>query len=199
MESLVIKDLNFQFNERKIFQHLNLIFFPKRIYAISAPSGKGKSTLAKIIAGHLPYTEGEVSIDGKKIKKPGREVFIVHQEDDLFPWMTVIEQLTFVKKKVDSKADLNQLLKIFKLEQFENYYPYQLSGGMKKRLALLRAEIVSPKVLILDESLSSLDVELIDSILSEMVPIWKNRSMVVILITHQVNQVKNFVDEVISL
>lgn len=199
MESLVIKDLNFQFNERKIFQHLNLIFFPKRIYAISAPSGKGKSTLAKLIAGHLPYTEGEVSIDGKQIKKPGREVFIVHQEDDLFPWMTVIEQLEFVKKKVDSKADLNQLLKIFKLEQFENFYPYQLSGGMKKRLALLRAEIVSPKVLILDESLSSLDIELINSILSEMVPIWKSRSMVVILITHQVNQVKNFVDEVISL
>jgi NitT/TauT family transport system ATP-binding protein len=199
MESLVIKNLNFQFNERKIFNELNLILFPKRIYAISAPSGKGKSTLAKVIAGHLPYTEGEVSIDGNIINKPGREVFIVHQEDDLFPWMTVIDQLNFVKNKVKSNADLIQLLKIFKLDQFENYYPYQLSGGMKKRLALLRAEIVSPKVLILDESLSSLDVELIDSILSEMVPIWKNRSMVVILITHQLNQVKNFVDEVISL
>lgn len=199
MESLVIKNLNFQFNERKIFNELNLILFPKRIYAISAPSGKGKSTLAKIIAGHLPYTKGEVSIDGNIINKPGREVFIVHQEDDLFPWMTVIDQLNFVKNKVKSNADLIQLLKIFKLDQFENYYPYQLSGGMKKRLALLRAEIVSPKVLILDESLSSLDVELIDSILSEMVPIWKNRSMVVILITHQLNQVKNFVDEVISL
>lgn len=199
MESLVIKNLYFQFNERKIFNELNLIFFPKRIYAISAPSGKGKSTLAKVIAGHLPYTEGEISIDGNIINKPGREVFIVHQEDDLFPWMTVIDQLNFVKNKVKSNADLIQLLKVFKLDQFENYYPYQLSGGMKKRLALLRAEIVSPKVLILDESLSSLDVELIDSILSEMVPIWKNRSMVVILITHQLNQVKNFVDEVISL
>jgi len=199
MESLTIKNLNFHYKGQKIFQNLNLIFFPKRIYALSAPSGKGKSTLAKLIAGHLNYEEGEITLDGKLLKHPSKDVFIVHQEDDLFPWMTVIEQLNFVKNKVKSNADVFSLLNVFKLEQSKSLYPYQLSGGMKKRLALLRAEIVSPKVLILDESFSSLDIELADSILNEMIPIWKKRSMAVILITHQLDQMKNYVDEVINL
>ena len=199
MEGLIISDLTFSYKERIIFKNFNLKLENNKIYALVGPSGSGKTTLSKIITGHITNFQGEVFINGKKIEKPCRDSFIVHQEDDLFPWMNVRQQLEFVINQLKIQADVNSLLKLFKLDLSRELYPYQLSGGMKKRLSLLRAELVAPKVLILDETLSSLDRELLDAILFEMVSIWKKRNSIIILVTHQLDSVQKYIDQVIQL
>lgn len=196
MENLTIKNLQFNYKNRDLFNHYSLDIPKGSIVSLTGPSGSGKSTLAQLMAGHLLPQDGEINLGAKKITRPLKDIFIVHQEDDLFPWMNVYEQLSFVEK---NKTKIDDLLKIFKLDQYCHFYPYQLSGGMKKRLALARAELMNPKVLILDETFSSLDQILAKEILNEMVPRWKNKAMTIIFITHQLNDFRQFIDREIHL
>jgi NitT/TauT family transport system ATP-binding protein len=198
MESLVIKNLNFTFKNAKapLFSNWNLRLKQGHICAVVGPSGIGKTSLGLMIAGHLKPDSGEIVWNEKKVLKPLRDVFLIHQEDDLFPWLTVYEQLKFVGGSTDQ---IENLLKQFKLSDFKNYYPNQLSGGMKKRLAIMRAECAGASLLILDETLSSLDKALLKEILSEMVPHWKALGKTVVLITHQLDDVKEFVDTIVRI
>jgi NitT/TauT family transport system ATP-binding protein len=165
------------------------------MYALVGPSGVGKSTFAHLIAGHLTPDSGEIYLGNKKIDKPLRDIFIVHQEDDLFPWQTVMEQLEFVGATDEM---IESLLRIFKLLDSKNLYPNELSGGMKKRLALIRAELVGARILILDETLNSLNKTLLQDILNEMVPRWRQQKITVIFITHHLDEIKDYIDQVIT-
>jgi NitT/TauT family transport system ATP-binding protein len=195
MAVLKVKNLNFFYNSKIVLKDISLEFELGKIYALVGPSGVGKSTFAQLLAGHQAPTSGEILLNNKKINKPLKDIFIVHQEDDLFPWLTVYEQLAFVEESVEK---INNLLKIFKLEDAKKLYPHELSGGMKKRLALIRAELLSPKVLILDETLSSLNPKLLSEILNEMAPRWRNKNITVILITHHLEEIKKYIDQVIN-
>lgn len=196
MEKLIINNLTFNYKSKEIFKNYSLEIPGGAMVALTGPSGSGKSTLAQLLAGHLLPAQGEILLGHKKITHPLKEIFIVHQEDDLFPWMNVYEQLNFVEKSRDKILDL---LKIFKLDHCQNLYPHQLSGGMKKRLALARAELLRPQVLILDETFSSLDHILAKEILNEMVQRWKNKGMTIIFITHHLNDFRSFIDHEIRL
>ncbi len=196
MESLKIKNLNFKFEKKVIFENYSLELPLHKIYALIGPSGIGKSTLAHLVSGHLQPNSGEIFLKNKLISKPTRQIFIVHQEDDLFPWLTVLEQLKFTSSSLE---EILPLLEIFKLSESINLYPHELSGGMKKRLALLRAELIGAKVLILDETFSSLNKLLIDEILLEMIPRWKEKGMTIVFITHHLDYIKNYIDQVVSL
>jgi NitT/TauT family transport system ATP-binding protein len=198
MESLVIKNLNFRFKnaETSLFSNWNLRLKQGHICAIVGPSGIGKTSLGLMIAGHIKPDSGEISWNEKIVLKPRRDIFLIHQEDDLFPWLNVYEQLKFVG---GTSEQIENLLKQFKLTDFKNYYPYQLSGGMKKRLAIMRAECAGASLLILDETLSSLDKILLKEILTEMVPHWKSLGKTVVLITHQLDDVKEFVDTIVKI
>lgn len=195
MASLIVKDLTFHFETKIIFKDLSLDLELGKFYALVGPSGIGKSTFAHLIAGHLTPDSGEILLDGKKITKPLRDIFIVHQEDDLFPWQTVKAQLEFVGAREET---INSLLNIFKLSDSKDLYPSELSGGMKKRLALMRAELIGAKVLILDETLSSLNQSLLKEILQEMVPRWKEQGVTVLFITHHLDDIKEYVDHTIT-
>ncbi|MFA6236115.1 MAG: ATP-binding cassette domain-containing protein [Bacteriovorax sp.] len=195
MATLKVIDLTFHFEQKIIFKDLSLSIELGKMYALVGPSGVGKSTFAHLIAGHLTPDSGDIFLGDKKIEKPLRDIFIVHQEDDLFPWQTVQKQLEFTGA---TEEMIESLLRIFKLEDSKNLYPHELSGGMKKRLALIRAELMGAKVLILDETLSSLNRSLLREILNEMVPRWKSQGIAVIFITHHLDDIKEFVDHVIT-
>ena len=195
MESLKITNLTFHFDSKIIFNQFSLELELGKMYALVGPSGVGKSTFAHLISGHLKPDSGEIYLGSKKIEKPLRDIFIVHQEDDLFPWQTVLKQLEFVGAKDEM---IESLLRIFKLNDSLDLYPNELSGGMKKRLALIRAELVGAKILILDETLSSLNKTLLQDILNEMVPRWRQQKMTVIFITHHVDDIKEYIDQIIS-
>ncbi len=165
METLVLKDINIQFENKIIYDNFNYQFEEGKIYLLMGSSGRGKTTLAKIICGHTRPTSGLVQLGNNLITAPNSSIFLVNQQDDLFPWLTVREQLSLFGMK---DQDINIYLKICKLEDHDSQYPHQLSGGMKKRLALLRAQALDSKVIILDETFSFIDQELSIDILKKL-------------------------------
>lgn len=166
---------------------------------IVGPSGCGKSTLAKIMAGHIKPTQGSVMVDGVDLTgKPSRSVFLIHQEIDLFPWQNVEKQIRFVLKKKDP-VKIDDLLSLVKLDGYEKYYPNQLSGGMKKRLAIARALAVNPKLLILDEAFGSLDMDIKISLYKDLKEIWEITRTTILLITHDPKDLENLAQDEIKL
>lgn len=192
---LKVESLTFHFEQKIIFNQFSLELELGKIYALVGPSGIGKSTFAHLLAGHLRPDQGKIFLGPKEITRPSRDIFIVHQEDDLFPWLTVWQQLKFVGA---TEENIRAHLKTFHLEDSLNLYPHELSGGMKKRLALIRALLVGAKVLILDETLSSLNKSLREEILNEMIPRFRQLGTTVIFITHHLEDVRSSIDQVIS-
>jgi NitT/TauT family transport system ATP-binding protein len=123
---------------------------------------------------------------------------MIHQEPDLFPWQKVAKQVAFAMAEPD-KRKAAELLSLVKLRGFENFYPGQLSGGMKKRLALARALAVDPELLILDESFSSLDSDLKNELYRDLRLIWQKTGTTILLITHQANDLANLAHREIRL
>ncbi|MBU0481247.1 MAG: ABC transporter ATP-binding protein [Proteobacteria bacterium] len=172
---------------------------PGECVGLTGPSGCGKSTLAQIIAGHIKPVSGKIFVDGEdRTFLPGRKVFMIHQEPDLFPWQRVIKQVLFaMEKKNQDKAA--ELLSLVKLEGCANLFPNQLSGGMKKRLALARALAINPSLLILDESFSSLDSTLKKELYNDLKLVWKKTGTTILLITHDSSDLENLAHREIRL
>lgn len=136
---------------------------PQKFTAIIGPSGVGKSTLVRLIAGFERPTQGEILVDGKRVTGPGRDRLVVFQEAALFPWMTTAQNVMFgpLARGEASKASANMaevLLNKVGLGAFGKRYPSQLSGGMQRRAELARALINNPDVMILDEPFRGLDM-----------------------------------------
>lgn len=189
-------NLSFQFGKQALFKELSFEIFAKERVALTAPSGSGKSTLAFILAGHLAPQAGDIFLEGKKITSiPSRQIFLLHQDDDLFPWLKVEEQLRFVAPQCDT----NKILQLLKLKGEEHKYPCQLSGGMKKRLALGRALAINPKLIILDEPFGFLDQKLKQELLEDLGEIWAKEMTTLLLISHDPQDVQNFCQREIKL
>ena len=166
---------------------------------LTGPSGCGKSTLAHIGAGHIRPASGKVLVNGIDLTcKPNRKVFMIHQEPDLFPWQKVAMQVAFAMTEPDDHKVV-ELLALVKLDGFENFYPSQLSGGMKKRLALARALAVDPELLILDESFSSLDSNLKNELYEDLRLVWQKTGTTILLVTHHSSDLANLAHREIRL
>lgn len=166
---------------------------------LTGPSGCGKSTLAHIGAGYIRPEQGRVLVDGHDLThRPGRNVFLIHQENDLFPWQNVARQIMFALAKPDP-ARVAELIALVQLTGSEHLYPRQLSGGMKKRLALARALAVNPRLLILDESFSSLDSNLKMELYRDLRQIWQKTRTTILLITHDSRDLENLTNREIRL
>jgi ABC-type nitrate/sulfonate/bicarbonate transport system ATPase subunit len=167
---------------KRIIQNFTLTMERGECLGIQGPSGCGKSTFAQILAGHLRPQEGRILLEGVDIThRPQRAVFMVHQDNDLFPWLNVEKQIAIADP---NPTRIKQLIELTKLKNFEKYYPRQLSGGMKKRLAIARALAVNPKVLIFDESFNSLDFEMRQEIFKDLKQIWRELKTSIIVISH---------------
>ncbi|MBU0485626.1 MAG: ATP-binding cassette domain-containing protein [Proteobacteria bacterium] len=185
--------------ENLILDDISLTISKGECVGLTGPSGCGKSTLAKIGAGHVRPAAGKVLVNGRDLTcRPNREVFMIHQEPDLFPWQKVAKQVAFAMSKPDNRR-VEQLLALVKLRGFENFYPGQLSGGMKKRLALARALAVDPELLILDESFSSLDATLKNELYEDLRRVWQSTGTTILLITHQSADLANLAHREIRL
>jgi ABC-type nitrate/sulfonate/bicarbonate transport system ATPase subunit len=176
-----------------LFEDISFAIEKGQCLGISGPSGCGKSTLAQIVAGHLRAQKGRVVIDGREIVKPCRDVFLVHQDSDLFPWLTVEKQIAFAGR------DPARWIKLTKLSGFEKFYPHQLSGGMKKRLSIARALAVNPKLLIFDESFNSLDFELRMELFKDLKEIWRDTHTTILLISHDPRDLEHMAQKELRL
>lgn len=172
--------------------------------AIVGPSGCGKTTLLKVIDGLLRRTSGSIQVDGREVERPGEDRAFVFQQDSLFPWRTVQNNITvgLEVRDVDRKEGVrvaHELAALVGLAGFEDHYPHQLSGGMRQRVNVARALAVDPKVLLMDEPFSSLDAQTREVMQEELLHIWSQRHKTVLFVTHQIDEAAYLADRVLVL
>ena len=150
-------------SDRVILNNLDLTINDEDFLCILGPSGCGKSTLIRCIAGFEDY-EGSIKVDGQPVVKPGPDRIMVFQDfNQLFPWKTVLKNITYalkvngMKDKVEREQKAKKYLEKVNLVQYANYYPHQLSGGMKQRVAIAKGMALGSKIILMDEPFAALD------------------------------------------
>ncbi|MBD5159313.1 MAG: ABC transporter ATP-binding protein [Ruminococcus sp.] len=171
--------------------------------SLIGPSGCGKSTLLRLISGLERTSSGSIFLDGKEISKPGSDRGFAFQGSNLFPWLTVEQNIAFGLKArhiyKDNKKDVQDFINLTGLKGFEKSYPHQLSGGMNQRASLARALVGHPKVLLLDEPLGALDAFTRMNLQDEILQIWRKHNMTMIMVTHDVDEAIYMSDKVVVM
>jgi NitT/TauT family transport system ATP-binding protein len=177
---------------------------PGEFLTLLGPSGCGKSTLLMMIAGLLAPSRGVVAVDGAPVDGPRADVGIVFQSPTLLPWRTVlgnvlipIEMLRRPRREWEGRA--RELLAMAKLADFEGKLPHELSGGMKQRVAICRALIHDPQLLLMDEPFSALDALTRDQMGQELLRIWEGDRKTVVFVTHSIREAVFLSDRVLVM
>jgi NitT/TauT family transport system ATP-binding protein len=155
------------------------------------PSGCGKSTLLNILAGLDKPTEGEIILNGQPVTETGPDRIMVFQENALFPWLKVIDNVEFGLKMAGLKKDKRHAIAIhyldmMQLTKFADAFTYQLSGGMKQRVAIARALVMDPEILLMDEPFAALDSQTRDLLLVELQLIWARTRKTIAFVSHNI-------------
>ncbi|MHB8280145.1 MAG: ABC transporter ATP-binding protein [Candidatus Humimicrobiaceae bacterium] len=183
-------------------ENFNLEIFDKEFLAIVGPSGCGKSTLLFMIAGIEEPTKGSIYYENEKIIGTSLERGVVFQSDAVFPWMTVRENIEYgprIRKISNEKIKEigDNFLKLVELEKFENVWPKQLSGGMRKRVDLARALANNPDVLLMDEPFGALDVITKENLQIEIDRLFSEFNKTIFFVTHDLEEAIFLADRVI--
>jgi NitT/TauT family transport system ATP-binding protein len=192
---LQLRHVSHSFGDLEVLRDLSIEVFHGEFVAIVGPSGCGKTTLLNLLSGFNHPTSGLIERKGKSR--------MVHQQDGLFPWQTVSENIALglrhVKGKPERQQQVRELIRLIRLEGFENSYPHQLSGGMRQRVELARALAGSSDILLLDEPFSSLDYLTRLRMRQEVARILQERPRTVVLVTHDIEEAAQLADRVIVL
>jgi len=172
--------------------------------AVVGPSGCGKSTLLKILAGLLPSTEGEAWLRGRPITGPRRDIGVVFQSPVLFPWRSVLDNVLLPVDVQRLGRDRYEkvamdLLALVGLTGFEHRYPWELSGGMQQRVAITRALVHDPAMLLMDEPFGALDAMTREHMNLELQRIWLEKKKTVLFITHSIPEAVFLGDRVLVM
>lgn len=172
--------------------------------AVVGPSGCGKSTLLKILAGLLPATRGEARLRGTQISGPRRDIGVVFQSPVLFPWRSVLSNVLLPVDVQHLGRERNagpamELLELVGLSGFEHRYPWELSGGMQQRVAITRALIHDPTILLMDEPFGALDAMTRENMNLELQRIWLESHKTVLFITHSIAEAVFLADRVLVM
>jgi NitT/TauT family transport system ATP-binding protein len=172
--------------------------------SIVGPSGCGKTTLMKIVAGLLPATAGEVRIDGVPVHEPPDGVGIVFQAATLLKWRTVLENILVPadatgRPRARYEPVATGLIRLVGLEGFADHYPRELSGGMQQRVAISRALLLQPRLLLMDEPFGALDAMTREEMNLELQRIWNEQRKTVLFITHSIDEAVFLSDRVVVM
>jgi NitT/TauT family transport system ATP-binding protein len=171
---------------------------------IVGQSGCGKTTFLKILAGLLPRTTGQVTLRGRAVDGPSRDIGIVFQDPVLLPWRTVLDnvllpvQVLRLDRQVYRPRAL-QLLRLVGLTGFEDRYPHELSGGMRQRVAIARALVHDPSLLLMDEPFGALDAMTREHMNLELMRIWQEAGKTILFVTHSIPEAVFLADRVVVL
>jgi len=172
--------------------------------SILGPSGCGKSTLLYIIGGFVKPTEGAVRVQGKTVTGPGPDRGPVFQEFALFPWKTVLGNVAYGLRqqgasKVEAEEKARRLIAMVGLSKYEGFYPKELSGGMKQRVAIVRTLAYNPAVLLMDEPFGALDAHTRTRLQNDLLDIWERDRKTVLFVTHAVDEAVYLSDKVVVM
>jgi NitT/TauT family transport system ATP-binding protein len=172
--------------------------------AVVGRSGCGKSTLLRLIAGLLAASAGEVRVAGNLVTKPRRDVAIMFQRPALLPWRSVLDNVmlpveVFGWPRAEHRARAMELLELVGLDGFHRRLPHELSGGMQQRVALCRALVQRPRVMLMDEPFSALDALTREELSIELQHIHMEHAATVVLVTHSIEEAVLLADRVVVL
>ena len=190
--------------ELSVLRELSLDILEDEFVCIIGPSGCGKTTLLSIIAGLQPATSGRILVDGHIVSRPGRDRGVVFQEDAIFLWRKVIHNVEYglqLRKvpKAERRKIVQEYLKLVGLEDFANFFPKELSGGMKKKVALATVYANDPTILLMDEPFGSLDYPTKGRLKWELLKLWKTKTKTTVFITHDVEEAIFLSDRIVVL
>lgn len=182
-------------------KNISLTVHDGEFISLVGPSGCGKSTLLKILAGLLPYNEGEIELVGKPHSGPNEDVGLVFQAPVLLPWRTIMRNVLLPvefarRSRADFRDRARELLHLVGLEGFEDRYPHELSGGMQQRAAIVRALVQDPRILLMDEPFGALDAMTREQMNLEMLRIWQTYRKTILFVTHSISEAVFMADRV---
>ncbi|MGE0339687.1 MAG: ABC transporter ATP-binding protein [Xanthobacteraceae bacterium] len=180
---------------------INLEVPENELLSVVGPSGCGKSTLLRILAGLDTPTSGSVTINGKSVTGPSRDVGVVFQQATLLPWQTVLDNVLLPARAQgqDRKQRAHELLDLVGLKDFANKYPFELSGGMQQRVAICRAMVCDPSILLMDEPFGALDAMTREQMNSELIRIQAEQKKTILFITHSIPEAVFLGDRVLVM
>ena len=192
------------YGEIEAIREVNLALAGGEFLSVLGPSGCGKSTLLMMIAGLTPASEGEILVAGAPVEGPRREIGMVFQSPVLLPWRTIldnvllpVEMLRLPRRRYEPRA--RELLAMAKIEDFAGRLPRELSGGMRQRVAICRALIHDPSLLLMDEPFSALDAITRDEMGLELLRIWQINRKSVLFVTHSIREAAFLSDRVLVM
>lgn len=180
---------------------LDMTVEPGEFCAVVGPTGCGKSTTLALISGLEPASEGEVVVAGKPVTGVTEGIGYVFQTDAVFPWKTVLENVAAGPRyhgvsNREARDKAREWISRVGLAGFEDRYPYQLSGGMRKRVALAQSLINVPRILLMDEPFSALDVQTRNLMENELLALWSASPTTVVFVTHDLEEAISLSDRV---
>lgn len=209
MNVLEVKNISKSYKNKKVLDNFSLAVKKGEIISIIGPSGAGKSTLLRCINGLETLEKGEIIINNKVSKKKiskqaNLEIGLIFQDYNLFPQYTVLQNITLPltkilkKSKTEAVSQAKTILAKLSLQDKENSYPYELSGGEKQRVAIARAIATNPKILCLDEPTSALDPKLVKQIYN-IIKDLASQGKAILIVTHDIEFAEKISDKICKL
>jgi len=188
----------------EVLQDITFAIAKGEFVCLLGPSGCGKSTLVNLIAGLDQPSSGAIRIDGRLVERPGTDRLVVFQEAALFPWLTVLGNVEFGLKmagvpSAERRERALQFIKLVHLSKFTHAYPFQLSGGMKQRVAIARVLAMHPAILLMDEPFGALDAQTRGLLQDELLELWRQMQITIVFVTHNVREATGLADRVLEM
>ncbi|SCK56272.1 NitT/TauT family transport system ATP-binding protein [Streptomyces sp. AmelKG-D3] len=206
--SVQLDDVQVRFRSKKrdvtALSDISLDVSPGEFVAIVGPSGCGKSTLLKLVAGLLTASSGEVLLGGERVKGSRHDIGYVFQRAALLEWRSALRNILLQAEMrrmpaARARARADELIRMTGLTGFEDAYPHELSGGMQQRVALCRALLHEPPVLLMDEPFGALDALTREQLNTELNRIWRTTGTTVLLVTHSISEAVYLADRVVVM
>ena len=192
-------------NQLSVLENINLTINDGELICLLGPSGCGKTTLLRLIAGLEQPTSGEIVANGEVVKKPSGDRAVIFQQYSLFPWLTVLQNVTFGLEmtkgtsKEENIAAAERYLTSVGLIDFKDSYPHELSGGMKQRVAIIRSLLNHSPILLMDEPFSAVDMQNRHSLQEQLIGVWKRFDNTIVFVTHDVDEAVYLADKIVIL
>ena len=199
-----VENLSKMFGDLLVLKELNFDIYDGEFLCVVGPTGCGKTTFCNVVSRLLPSTKGSITMDGEEINPSRHNVSFVFQEPSCIPWRTVREDIAIgleIKKvsPLETQRRLKDIVQLVGLKGFEDFYPHQISAGMKQRVAIARAFVTEPDLLLMDEPFGQLDTNTRFQIESRLIEVWEKTKRTVIFVTHNLEEAVYLAERILVL